>query len=651
MENEDGTVSAILANFHFLRSWWLLALVAVPLIWLALSKLGSDAGAWRGVVDAHLLEHLLVRGDAASRSAAPRWIAVIGWIVACVALAGPAWEQLPQPMFQNRAARVIVLELSPTMSAQDIKPSRFERARFKIADILKRSGDAQTALIAYSGDAFVVAPLTDDSNTVANLVDSLDPSVMPIPGNATGKAVDLAVSLVQGAGLRDGEILLLADGVSADAPAAASRARAAGMRVSIIGVGTAQGAPVALPQGGFLKSASGDIVLPKLDNDELESTVHAGGGRYAPITSDSADLDRVLENIAPHAAASTQEQQVTTTRYLDRGPWLAWLLVPLVLSGFRRGWLMLVPFALCLHTQPAAAFSWTDLWQRPDQQAQRQLDAGDAKKAQELAQDSALRGAAAYRAGDMADAAQDFQSRADADARYNLGNALAKQQRYAEAIAAYDAALQSDPQLADAQANKQAIQEWMKKQQQNKDQQGDKDPKDSKDHQGKEQQNGGSSGGQGSDQQKQDSDKSSSSAESQQKSDKNQQTQGAQNKSGDEKKDDKSQNGSSGQDSSRGDGKDAQQQNGASEADQQSQQNFSEGMDKALQKNEADQPKTQPIRLGANAKDGTQNEQEQAVQQWLQRVPDDPGGLLRRKFLLEYQRRQQGGPQQGDEGR
>ena len=219
-------MNAFFANFHLLRPWWLLALTALPLIWLALSRIGSDAGAWRGVVDAHLLEHLLVRSDESSRTAVPRWLAMIGWTLACVALAGPAWEQLPQPMFQNRAARVIVLELGATMSAQDIKPSRFERARFKIADILKRSGDAQTALIAYAGDAFVVAPLTDDSNTVANLVDSLDPSVMPVPGDATGKAIDLAVTLVQGAGLHAGEIVLLADSASADAPAAASRARA-----------------------------------------------------------------------------------------------------------------------------------------------------------------------------------------------------------------------------------------------------------------------------------------------------------------------------------------------------------------------------------------------------------------------------------------
>jgi Ca-activated chloride channel family protein len=641
-------MSIFLGNFHFLRPWWLIALAALPFLWMVLSGRGSDAGTWRGVVDQHLLDHLLVRGDESAPSRAPRWLALIGWTLTCLALAGPAWEQLPQPLYQNRAARVIALDLSSTMLAQDIKPSRFERARFKIADILKRSGDAQTALIAYSGEPFVVAPLTDDTNTVANLVDSLDPSVMPVPGDSTGSAIDLAVKLIQGAGLHEGEIVVLADNVSADAVSAARRAHAAGMRVSIIGVGTEQGAPVPLAQGGFLKNASGDIVLPKLDTAELASIASDGGGRYASITSDSGDLDHVLDDLAPHTIVESQSQQATTLRYRDRGPWLALLLLPLALSGFRRGWLAMIPLALCAHTQPAAALSWTDLWQRPDQQAQAQLDAGNAKQAQTLAKDPVLRGAADYRAGDMADAARDFQSGDSADARYNAGNALAKQQQFKEALAAYDDALRRNPSLTDAAVNKKAVEEWMKQQQQ-KNQQGDNDKQDSKDHQGKDQKDDGASGSQGAEQQKDQSGKSSSSADSEQDAKKNQQSQQGEQNSGD-KKDPSSQSGSPGQQNDRGEEKNAQEQTGGKDADRQSQQSYSQGMDQALkQGDEKDQQKTKPIRLGANEREGTQNEQQQAVQQWLQRVPDDPGGLLRRKFMIEHQRRQ-GGQSQGDEG-
>jgi len=241
----------------------------------------------------------------------------------------------------------------------------------------------------------------------------------------------------------------------------------------------------------------------------------------------------------------------------------------------------------------------------------------------------------------MADAVRDFQGADDADARYNQGNALAKQQQFKEAIAAYDDALRRDPSMADAATNKKAVEEWLKKQQE-KNPQGDKDKQDSKDHQGKDQQDDGSSGGQGADQQKQQSDQSSSSADSDQDSKKNQQSQGDQNS---DKKNQQSQSGSSGQQNDSGDDKDAQQQAGAKEADQQSQQRYSEGMDQALKQDGGNDQKNKPIRLGASEREGTQNEEQQAVKQWLQRVPDDPGGLLRRKFLLEHQRRQTEPPQ------
>jgi len=633
-------MSGFFSNFHFLRPWWLIALVALPLIWRVLSQGRSDAGAWRGVVDEHLLPYLLVRDDGAkSSSRSPRVLAALAFALACLALAGPAWEQLPQPLFQNRSARVIALELSATMQAQDVTPSRFERARYKIADILQRSADGQTALIAYAGEPFVVAPLTDDVNTVSNLLDALEPTVMPVQGNNTGKAIDMAASLIRGAGLHEGEILLLADAVGEGAESAMRRARAEGIRVSIIGVGSAQGAPVPLQQGGFLKNGSGEIVLPKLDNAALSALARDGGGSYAPISTDASDLDRVLDTLTAHSSDASVSKEVTTTRYLDRGPWFAVLLLPLALLGFRRGWLMLVPLVLALHAPPASAFSWTDLWQRPDQQARAQLDAGDAKKAQSIAQDPALRGAAAYRAGDMADATQDFSQGDDANAHYNAGNALAKQQRYKEALAAYDDALRRDPNMDDAKANKRAVEDWLKKQKQDKNGSGDKN-QDSKDHQGKDQQDNGSGGSQGDDKKDQPSDKSSSSGDQKQDPKQNQQTQNGQD--GDEQKQDQSSNSSSGQQNNRGDDKDAQQQPGADKTDAQAQKDFKQGMDKALQQQNKDAKKNQPIRLGANAQDSAQDEKQQAVQQWLQRVPDDPGGLLRRKFLLEYQRRQQG---------
>ena len=568
----------------------------------------------------------------------PRWLATFAWIVACVALAGPAWERLPQPLFQNRAARVFALELSPSMSAQDIKPSRYERARFKLDDMLAHSGGMQTALIAYAGDAFVVAPLTDDAHTVTNLVDALDPSVMPSAGNDTGRAIDLGVKLIRQAGLRGGEIVVFADGAYTDAVMAAQRARAAGIRVSVLGVGTDQGAPVALAQGGFLKDNTGNIVLPKLDAAALQAVAQAGGGRYASVTADSGDIEALLAGAPMQSAADARAVDAVTTRFLDRGPWLVLLLLPLAALGFRRGWLMLLPLCFIAHTTPAQAFSWRDLWQRPDQQARAQLDAGHADKAQALARDPALRGAAAYRGGDYAAAESDFARRDDAQAQYNRGNALAKQQDYKNAIAAYDDALRQDPQLADAQANKQAVEDWLK-QQQKQQQQNDKSGKNGQQSQS---QKGGSqneqSGGEQQDQQNKDAQNESGEQSGAQHQDSND---GQQQNSGQDGKDKQSGADNTPQPN-------AQEQAKAQQEARATDEKFRQDMNRQLQQQGGARPgdkkgEPKPVRLGAREGDKAQNERDQAVEQWLARVPDDPGGLLRRKFRLEYEIRRNGG--------
>lgn len=629
-------MNAMMANFHFLRPWWLLALAALPLLWLAFARRSKDAGTWSAAVDAHLLPHLLVAESDDSRVRSPRWLIAAGWILACVALAGPAWERLPQPLYQNRAARVIALELSSSMSANDIKPSRFERARFKIGDLLKRSRDMQTALIAYAGEAFVVAPLTDDINTVSNLVDALDPSVMPIDGNDTGHAIDMGVKLIRQAGLNGGQIILLTDAPSSDGVNAARRAHAQGVDVSVIGVGSAQGAPVVLPQGGFLKNSRGDIELPKLDSAALAAVARAGGGRYSSVSSDDSDLQNVLGTLQNHASANATKTEQTTSRFLDRGPWLLLLLLPLAALGFRRGWLMLLPLVLIVHAQPAAAISWTDLWQRPDQQARAALDAGDAHTAQALARDPDLRGSAAYRAGDFSAAAKDFSRPDTANSNYNRGNALVKQGQYEKAIGAYDDALKSDRDMPDALANKKAVEDWLKQQKKNQQQQDDRNKQDKNGK--KDQQNSQSQSG--------DADKSGDKSQDQKQSDgqTSDQVNQDQQKPDAEQKDGKQSDSKSDKPEEGAKKQSAQEHAEQRQAEQEAKQQFSKNMDQAIKQNDQGKPtQPKPVRLGARESDKAPDEKQQAVEQWLQRVPDDPGGLLRRKFQLEYQQRRHGG--------
>ena len=461
-----------LANLHFLRPWALLALAALPLLWLLARRVGADAGGWRNAVDPHLLPHLIERSDGNGARAA-RLLAALAWTLACIALAGPAWEREPMPLLRNEAARVFALELAPSMLAQDLKPSRLERARFKLDDLLERSRDYQSALIGYAGEAFVAAPLTDDVGTVRHLVGALDPSTMPVAGNATDRAIDKAVSLMEQAGAHHGQIVLIADSANGASRAAAKRAHDKGFTVSVLGVGTAAGAPVPLAQGDFLKDAGGNVVLTRLDEAALRELAAVGGGHYATLAAGRGDLDALLPDQArvDVAKTATSAGKAIGERWRDRGPWLLLLLLPLALIGFRRGWLMLLVLALFAPPPSAQAASLSDLWQRRDQQTAAALARGDANAAAQLATDSAWRGGAAYREGDFARAADEYAKVDSADGAYNRGNALAQSGHLEDALAAYDQALAREPGMPDAVANRKIVEDALKKQQQKQQQQ------------------------------------------------------------------------------------------------------------------------------------------------------------------------------------
>ena len=617
------------ADFHFLRPAALLLLLALPLAWLVLRRGRGDAGAWRAAVDAHLLPHLIERIDLRS-SRGGFALAALAWTIATLAMAGPAWEREPMPLYRNQAARVLVLELAPSMLAQDEKPNRLSRARYKISDILARSRDYQTALIGYAGAAFVAAPLTDDVGTVANLVEALDPSTMPLPGNATARAIELAVTLVEQAGLHGGQIILIADSASPDASAAARKARAAGLTVSVLGVGSANGAPVPLAQGDFLKDDGGNVIVSRRDDKTLRRVAEAGGGHYADLAVDARDLDRLLDAQVEGidvASADAAGAPAHSMRWRDRGAWLLLLLLPLALAGFRRGWLLLLPLVLLAPAPSANAASFLDLWQRPDQQAANALAQGDAKQAASVARSPEWRASAAYRAEDYEAAATEYAGVAGADGAYNRGNALARLGRYDDAIAAYDEALRLQPEMADALANRQAVQEFLKQQQESPPQQGqdssrdtdgEKSPSDKQTGQPQEQGSKGEAGQQGEPQSPDAGDEPSQAG------------------------DDKSQDGNPLSDSSdkqqaQDAAADAQAQDG--NPDEQQQQALSQAIDKALE--QAPQAGAPEGKAAAAQEDDATREEQQALEHWLRRVPDDPGGLLRRKFQLEYQRRQQ----------
>ncbi|MFN5746184.1 MAG: VWA domain-containing protein, partial [Methylococcaceae bacterium] len=431
-----------MSEFHFLRPWWLLALIPVLLLIRQLQRWQASAGDWRDYCDPALLPHILI-GQAALQSVSryPFWLAGMTGLLAVLALAGPAWERVPTPVFRNLSALVVVLDLSSGMDATDIKPNRLERARFKIDDIFRARKDGQTALVAYAGDAFTVTPLTDDVSTITAQMGALSPRMMPIQGSRMDLGLAAAGRLLSQAGQRSGDILLVTTGAGvADAGGTAAQLKAEGYRVSALGIGSRDGAPVPLAEGGFMKDTQGGMLLSRLDVKALWDLTQAGGGLYHTLDQAGADVDAVLTFIDRRAEAGQDSgNAVNVDPWREGGVWLLPVLLPLAALAFRRGWLGLVLLvALSPLPQPAEALEWQDLWLTPDQQAQRKLAAGDARAAAEQFQNPDWKAAAEYRAGNFEQSAKDLDPLPSATAHYNRGNALKTLKRLEEALASYN---------------------------------------------------------------------------------------------------------------------------------------------------------------------------------------------------------------------
>ncbi|WP_200233401.1 BatD family protein [Thiohalocapsa halophila] len=478
-------------EFRLLNPGWLVALVPLALLLVGLARNGGGSGPWRRVIEPHLLAALTVGADGRPQ----RWplaVLALGWLVAVIALANPTFERIEVPAFRDAAARVVVLDLSQSMLADDLAPNRLERARFKVEDILRRSRNGQVGLVVFAGDAFTVAPLTDDGETIRNMLPALSPEIMPAAGSRPGLGIQEGLKLLRQAGVRDGEVVVLTDDPGgARARSAAADLRRAGHRLAVIGVGTPEGAAVP-----GVRTSRG-AVIAQLEEGKLRSLARHGGGDYARISVDDADLREALAR-DESGRVREDEDPMQADVWKELGPWVTLAVVPLAALGFRRGWLLL-PAVLALNlglvtpapvlaqtsgggpADPAASASaapepglgerWRDLWQRPDQQAAGALAGGDYARAARLAQDPARSGAARYRLGDFDAAAEAFGAADDAQAHYNRGNALARAGRLEAALEAYDQALARAPDMADAAYNRERVQEALERREQQSQQQ------------------------------------------------------------------------------------------------------------------------------------------------------------------------------------
>ena len=445
---------------HWLRPYWLLL---VPLLGWLLWKLWhreKRAGRWQLLLPT-AFHAALLRGGKGRASRLP-WIALgLAWLLALLALLGPSWQRLEHSSLKPVDPLVVVLELSPEMLASDAPPNRLEQARRKVLDLLEARQDAQTAIVVYAGSAHTLVPLSDDLATSRNLLEALKPSIMPEPGRRADRAVRKALKLLERGAQGQGRLLLLTSALD-EVEHQGIRDALDGRRerLHILGIGSPQGAPIVLEDGGFLKDSQGAILIPRLDSLGLNRLAQDVGGRYQRASLDDRDLHRLGLLGGPPQLRSNGDP-TPLQAWADQGHWLLLPLLLLAACAGRRGWLFCLPLMLLSLPQTSLAASLDDLWLRPDQQGQRLLQAQRPAEAAKRFEDPQWQGLALYQSGDYAAAAERFAQDDSAAGHYNRGNALARSNELEAAIEAYGQALELQPDLLQAQKNKALVEQLL----------------------------------------------------------------------------------------------------------------------------------------------------------------------------------------------
>jgi Ca-activated chloride channel family protein len=504
----------------------------------------------------------------------------------------------------------------------------------------------------------VVTPLTDDNSTIANLIPALETEMMPAQGSDLSAGLAKANSLFTQAGIVKGDILVVTDDIKPRYETTIEKLTSQGHRLSIFGIGTADGAPIPLTEsqtGGFLLDKNGAIVIPKLESSRLQKYALRGNGLYTELSADDSDTEKLSKLFRADRIDQSEQTSETDDDSSDlfADTWREeahWLLLPLLFFAAlwaRRGWISaLLPFFITTtlatgsllpqdahadtdkNMQPSSKTIGIDLdhlRSSPDQKAMKAFDAGDNKKAAETFQRKDWKASAQYRAGDYEAALKSLKNAETSSDLYNKGNALAKLGRYQEAISAYDAALELDDGNDDARRNREQVKKALQDQQQENSEQ-NKSEQDNSDQESNDQ-----------DKQQQDQDQ------------KDQSQQDQRSESEDSNQDDQqpSDNNTNPEEQKQSEEKELKQRDAEKEKQQQQkeQQEYEKNKDKQDQQNpdsvehkedEQDELQDDPKEIEINPVEASISEQEKATEQWLKRIPDDPSGLLRRKFLYQY---------------
>jgi len=423
----------LLHNFHFLRPWFLLLLV-VPVAFYGLYfKVYGGTSSWQKIIDKRLLGYLLIKGSATKRRLF-LWIFLTGLATAIIALSGPSFQKIELPLLEAENPLMIILNLSSDMNETDLKPSRLNRAKYKISDFLKLLRGPQTGLLVYSDEPYVISPLTPDTNILNNLLPAISMDIMPSNGDRLDRAIDLGVAKIKDAGFQSGRLVVFAPDVGQNFDMALQSAKQANMQGFIIDV----------------------IGVTGSQNEKLSAVASMGGGKYWNLQNDDSKISSLAAELNTLGKDYTKSQN-TRTIWLDAGWYLLIFPLSCCLLFFRKG-ILVILFSL-YSSQAYAGF-----FLNSDQEGLLAFNKQDYQAAVQKFTDTSWQAAGYYRLGDYQQAYNLYSDDKSITGLYNQGNALAKSGKIDQAIAKYKEVLSIDNNHEDAKFNLEYLQKQQEQQ-------------------------------------------------------------------------------------------------------------------------------------------------------------------------------------------
>jgi Ca-activated chloride channel family protein len=337
-------MTELLQAFHFSQPAWLWALLlCVPVaVWLLFTARFTRRNERIELyADKHLLPHLLGRSEVSATTQWQRYVRwALTWILLVLAMAGPRWDFTDVQLFRPGTNLVVLFDISRSMNVADVQPTRLVRAQQELADLLERNRGVRIGVIGFASIAHVVAPVTEDMNSIRRVLPALDSNLVKLQGSRLVHALDRADELLAGQPAESVNSLLIITDGDFDEPGLIRRLEVfadGGVHVHILGIGTAEGDSVPGPgkNDPWIRNRSGQLVVSALNEPLLKSMAAAGDGIYQHADYRQQDTDRILDEVKAQALPGGEADERTRV-WNERFYWLAGLALLLLLPLFRR---------------------------------------------------------------------------------------------------------------------------------------------------------------------------------------------------------------------------------------------------------------------------------------------------------------------------